>query len=222
MDVASILKKIVALNNHIQNSLVKKGSQPTSLVAKLVDHINSGKMIYDSIRGYEKPDLNWNQATLMLQKCKDTLSPEIFNAIIADVQKFTKPHKLERFAVEWEKWLKRDSEISLDPEVVEESSIVNSSTNIQNLLNAAAHLEKSADNMNVAKARLAQLINSHVNHIAGLIDRGQSDEAKEYLDVIRPQGWEKNTERNIDKLYEQVVKGLAEKLNPEAFQALGL
>jgi hypothetical protein len=84
------------------------------------------------------------------------------------------------------------------------------------------NIQKSADNMMAAKVRLARLIDSHVGHIVGLIDRGQPEKAKEYLDVIRPHGWEQNAERNIDKLYEQVVKGLAEKLGPEAFQALGL
>lgn len=100
--------------------------------------------------------------------------------------------------------------------------VANSSTNIQNLLKAAAYIEKSADHVNSAKVRLARLIDSHVGHIVGLIDSGQADKAKEYLDVIRPQGWEQNADRNIDKLYEQVVRGLAEKLDPEAFQSLGL
>jgi hypothetical protein len=99
---------------------------------------------------------------------------------------------------------------------------INSSTNVQNLLKAAIYIEKSADHVNSAKVRLARLIDSHIGHIVGLIDRGQADKAKEYLDVIRPQGWEQNADRNIDKLYEQVVRGLAEKLDPEAFQSLGL
>jgi len=217
MDVISLLKKVTALNGHIQNSLVKKGSQLTPLVAKLVDHINAGKMVYDSIRGNEKPDPHWNQATLLLQKYKDVLGQEIFNTIIEDVQKFAKPHKLERFNEEWEKWLKRESGISLEPEVP-----VAVATNIQNLLKTAAYIEKSADNMMTAKVRVARLIDSHIGHIVGLVEKGQLDKAKEYLEVIRPQGWEQNAERNIDKLYEQVVKGLSEKLEPEAFQAIGL
>ena len=218
MDVARILKRVAELNGYIQNSLVRKGSQLTPLVAKLVDHINAGKMIYDSIRGTERPDPHWNKAILTLQNCKDSLSTEIFSTIISDVQKFTKPNKLQTFSEEWGKWLSRDSGISLETEQVP----VAVATNIQNLLKVAAHIEKSADNMTTAKVRLVRLIDSHIGHIIGLIERGKPDQAKEYLEVIRPQGWEQNAERNVDKLYEQVVRGLAEKLDPEAFQALGL
>lgn len=82
-------------------------------------------------------------------------------------------------------------------------------------------LVKSADNIG-AKVRLARLVDSHVGHIVGLVNKGDVAQAKEYLEVIRPQGWEANNERNVDKLYELVVRGLSEKLDPEAFQALGL
>ena len=81
-------------------------------------------------------------------------------------------------------------------------------------------LVKSADIG--TKVRLARLVDSHVGHIVGLVNKGDVAQAKEYLEVIRPQGWEANNERNVDKLYELVVRGLSEKLDPEAFQALGL
>ena len=96
------------------------------------------------------------------------------------------------------------------------------SSNVDNLLKIAEYIQKSADGNIATKIRLARLIDSHIGHIIGLIQRGNPDKAKEYIEVIRPQGWEMNNERNVDKLYEQVIKGLAEKLPPEEFQALGL
>ena len=142
----------------------------------------------------------------------------MLNAIISDVEKFAKPHKLELFSIEWEKWLKKDNDISLEPK---KPIAANGSNNIKKLLKAANDFNKLAD-MNSAKHRIIQLINGHVGYIVGLIEKGQVDKAKEYLDVIRPQGWERNAERNIDKLYEQIVKELSEKLAPEDFQAIGL
>jgi len=88
-------------------------------------------------------------------------------------------------------------------------------------LAVAEYIEKSADSIG-AKMRLARLVDGHVGHIVSLINNNEINKAKEYLDVIRPQGWEQNAERNIDKLFELVVRGLAEKLESEAFQALGL
>jgi hypothetical protein len=205
MDIANILQKIAFLN--------KQGSQLTPIVSKIVDHINMGKMIYDANRGVEKPDPNWHQATLILQKCKDTLSPDIFKTIISDIQKFTKPHKLERFKAEWIKWLQRDNGIEFESIP---SAVANS--NIQKLLKMALSISEN----NTIENKIIRLINSHVEHIVGLIERNKIEQAKEYLDIIRPIGWEDNAERNVDKVYEMVVRKLSEKLNPEAFQAIGL
>lgn len=213
MDVLNILQKVSILN---QNSLVKKSSQTTPLVERIIDHINLGKMIYDSTRGVEKPDPNWNKATLLLQRCVDTFSQDIFRTILEDIQRFSKPHKLEPFTKEWKKWLQRDKGIDLTP------AAAKSASNIQNLLKLAAYIEKSADNIDFFKNKLVRLINNHIGHIIELIERGKADKAKEYLSIIRPLGWEDNAERTVDKLYEQVVRGLAEKLEPTDFQALGL
>jgi hypothetical protein len=217
MDVERILQKVAALNGYIKNSLVKKSSQLTPFVAKIIDHINFGKMIYDANLGIEKPDQHWHQATILLQKAKETLASDVFSYILSDIESFAKPHKLERFKDEWAKLLGKDTDISL-----ESKPSVAVASNIQNLLKAASYIEKTANDMVAAKIRLARLVDGHVGHIVGLIGKGQPDKAKEYLEVIRPRGWEQNAERNIDKLYEQVIRGLSEKLEPAAFQALGL
>jgi hypothetical protein len=224
MDIAHILQKIAILNGQIKNSLVKKGSQLSPLVESIVNHINLGRIIYDPIHGTQKPDSDWHKAIMLLQKCKDSVSLDILNEIIADIKRFTKPQKLKLFATEWENWMNRDKGITFEPTQLPEPEIgiAVSSNNIQNLLKVATYLEKSADNINLAKIKVLRLINSHIGHIINLIESGNTEKAKEYLEVIRPHGWEKNTERNIDKLYEQVIKGLAEKLKPEDFQALGL
>ena len=210
MDVERVLKLVTALNNHI--SLVTKGSLLTEQGTELAKLINVGKMIYDSARGVERPDAHWVKAILALQQIKDTQGNDVINFYLDDLGRETKPVKFEGFMREWNKWCSRDSDIPQS----------RTASSVDKLLKVAKYIQKSADGNVAAKIRLARLIDSHIGHIIGLIQKGSPDKAKEYLEVIRPQGWEKNDERNVDKLYEQVIRGLAEKLPPEAFQALGL
>jgi hypothetical protein len=211
MDVERILKLVAALNNNI--SLVTKGSLLNEQGTELAKLINVGKMIFDSMRGVERPDNHWVKAILTLQKIKDKAGDNVVNFYLDDLGRETKPDKFEGFMVEWNKWCSKDSGMNL-PE--------RKTASINRLLKAAEYIQKSADGNVATKIRLARLIESHIGHIIGLIQKGSLDKAKEYLEVIRPEGWERNNERNVDKLYEQVIKGLAEKLPPEEFQALGL
>ena len=210
MDIESVLKMVVALNCHIQNSLVKKGVQLNEKGTEIAKLINVGKMIYDSERGVEKPDVHWVKAILELQNIKDTQTQEVLDYYLSDLQQGTKPYKFAKFITEWQKWTGKNE--YAQPRVA---------SNIDSLMKAAKYIEKSADNIGT-KVRLARLVDSHIGHIVGLVNKGDVAQAKEYLEVIRPQGWEANNERNVDKLYELVVRGLAEKLDPEAFQVLGL
>jgi hypothetical protein len=211
MDIESILKYVAALNNNIKISLVKSSSQLNTKGTELAKLINIGKMIYDSIRGTEKPDVFWVKAILELKNIKENQGQDILDFYLNDLAEGTKPSKFEQFMIEWERFSGSSKE----------NSKYKSASNIDNLLKAAAYFDKFADNAG-AKARIAKLIDSHVQHIVGLINRGDVSKAKEYIDVIRPDGWENNTERNIDKIYEEIVRELAENLEPEAFQALGL
>ncbi len=285
MDLASIFNKIVALNNHIQTSLVKKSSLLNEKGTELAKLINVGKMIYDANQGVEKPDLHWVKAILEMQNIKDTQGLNVLNFYIYDLSQETKPLKFEKFIQLWKNWAGEDEgtdvenkiaswkphRISLDEWVettgntnlqdwIEENSkyfsdekpqidipdesveeMVNSSpdahiwhrlkkdksnsddstfasANIINLLKVAKYIEVDLG----LKTKLVRLIESHIQHIISLVNKGDIPQAKEYLDVIRPKGWENNAERNIDKFYEQIIKGLSEKLEPDAFQALGL
>jgi hypothetical protein len=214
MDVERVLKLVAALNNHI--FLVTKGSLLTEKGTELAKSINVGKMIYDAARGVERPDPHWVKAILALQQIKDTKGNNIVNFYLNDLGHETRPDKFEGFIKEWNKWCSRDSGVDVN---VPQRRIA---SNIDRLLKVADHIQKSTDGNVAAKIRLARLIDSHIGHIIGLIQRGSPDKAKEYLEIIRPKGWERNDERDVDKLYEQVVRGLAEKLPPEEFQALGL
>jgi len=208
MDVERVLKLVAALNNHI--SLVTKGSLLTERGTELAKFINVGKMIYDATRGIEKPDSHWVKAILALQQIKDTQGDNVTNIYLDDLRRETKPTKFEAFMKEWSKWR---SKLYQEP-------IQQTASSINRLLKLAEYIQNSSDG--AAKVRLARLIDSHIGHIIGLIQRGSDDKAKEYLEIIRPKGWERNDERDVDKLYEQVIRGLAEKLPPEAFKALGL
>jgi len=208
MDVERVLKLVAALNNNI--SLVTKGSLLTERGTELAKFINVGKMIYDATRGIEKPDSHWVKAILALQQIKDTQGDNVTNIYLDDLRRETKPTKFEAFMKEWSKWR---SKLYQEP-------IQQTASSINRLLKLADYIQNSSDG--AAKVRLARLIDSHIGHIIGLIQRGSDDKAKEYLEIIRPKGWERNDERDVDKLYEQVIRGLAEKLPPEAFKALGL
>jgi hypothetical protein len=214
MDVERVLKLVAALNNHI--SLVTKGSLLTEKGTELAKFINVGKMIYDAARGVERPDPHWVKAILALQQIKDTQGDNVVNFYLDDLGRETKPAKFQAFMNEWNKWCSRDSGVNISVPQRRTAS------NIDRLLKVADYIQSSSDGNTAAKVRLARLIDSHIGHIIGLIQRGSDDKAKEYLEIIRPKGWEKNDERDVDKLYEQVIRGLSEKLPPEAFQALGL
>jgi len=92
-----------------------------------------------------------------------------------------------------------------------------SSFDINNLL-------KFADSENILEKKLniIKLIDSYIQKITKLVEEGNINEAKEYVISIRPEGWELNRESTMDKAYEQVVRGLSKKLNPEDYKALGL
>ncbi len=290
MDLENVFLKIVALNRHIVNSLVKKGSLLNEQGTELAKLINVGKMIYDANQGIEKPDVHWVKAILEMQNIKDTQGVDILKFYLSDISKETKPLKFEQFIQIWKAWSGDEDglledvtfddkiaswkphRISLDEwventgntnlqdwieenskyfddeeqslEIPDESaeSMVNShpdahiwhhlkkdksnsedstfaNKNILDLLKVAKYIE---DRNDTTKSKLIRLIESHIQHIIGLVNRGNIPQAKEYLKVIRPRGWENNAERNVDKFYEQVIRGLSEKLEPEAFQALGL
>lgn len=207
MDVVRILKTVEALNNHIQNSLVRKGSMMTAQGAEISKLINVGKMIYDAQRGVEKPDAHWAKAILELQKIKETQGQEILNFMLEDLQKETKPAKFTVFSEQWEKWCACDSGVDLAPDHLQLRS---ASDSVKRLLKVADHLVGADVGKKVQQARI---VDAHIEHIIMLIRSGQADKAREYLDAIKP--IDQHNPRQILE-YMAVNRGLNERL-PEMF-----
>jgi hypothetical protein len=194
MKSAIILKFVEALNRNIENSLVKKSWKPNRI--SLEDYVeNTGNFNLE----------DWIEENSKYFSDEQTPIKVPDESIENMVNSSPKAHIWHH--------LKKDKANS------EDSTFA--SKNIISLLKLAKYIQKSADSGNV-KNKLVRLIDSHTNHILGLINRNNINGAKEYLEAIRPQDWERNLERNVDKIYDQVVKVLAEKLEPEIFQALGL
>jgi hypothetical protein len=207
MDVVRILKTVEALNHHIRNSLVRKGSMMTAQGAEISRLINVGKMIYDAQRGVEKPDAHWVKAILELHKIKETQGQEILNFMLEELQHETKPAKFTVFSEQWEKWCARDNGVDLAPDHLQLRS---SSDNVKRLLKVADHLIGTDVGRKVQQARI---VDAHVEHIVTLFRSGQPDKAREYLEAIKP--IDMHNPRQVLE-YMAVNRGLQERL-PEMF-----
>lgn len=223
MDIEKVLKKVNCLNANIY--LVVKASLMTPQMANIAVNINTGGRVFDHIRGVWKPNHKWHNAIIALQSMKDALDPEIFNFVIDALSSETKKDQFLGFKNEWDKWCQREEGRNLvepDDGVIELSDDdlipATGSESIKNLLKVAEYIQKSALNTD----NVAKLINGHVQHVVSLIKENKIPEAQEYINVIRPSGWEKNQERSVDKVFELVVRELAKILKPEVYSAIGL
>lgn len=209
MDISRIVKTVESFNKHITNSFVRKSSLMTQKSAELAKLINNGKMIYDSSNGIEKPDVHWVQALKELIQIQKSQGNEIIEFYLEELHRETKPNKFTLFL----KLL--DSALDIQAEIKDKTA-----SNITNLLSVAEYIEKSADNMS-KKIHLARLIDSHIEYIINLLNKNPG-KAREYIEAIKPQKWELGRESTEDKIYENVVRGLSERLDPEQYQSLGL
>jgi hypothetical protein len=223
MDIENVLKKVNCLNSNIY--LVIKASLMTPQMANIAVNINTGGRVFDHIRGVWKPNHKWHQAILSLQAMKDAVDPDIFNFIIDSLSSETKPDQFKPFKNEWDKWCQREEGRNLvEPndgiiELADEDLIpATGSDSLKNLLKVATYIQKSA----ITTDKVAQLISGHVQHVVSLINDNKMADAQEYIDVIRPSGWEKGQERSVDKIFELVVRELAKILKPEVYKAIGL
>jgi hypothetical protein len=194
MEIATILKFVEALNRIIENSLVKKSWKPNRI--SLEDYVeNTGNFNLEDW-------IEENSKYFSDEQTPIKVPDESIENMVNSTPKAHIWHHLNK-----------------DKANSEDSTFA--SKNVIKLLRVAKYIQKSADIGNI-KHQVIRLIDSHANHVIGLISRNNINGAKEYLEAIRPQDWERNLERNVDKIYEQVIRVLAEKLEPEIFQALGL